>query len=73
MAQTANLTTGPSLARILGAPFALLGRGLVALAEAGPRMQQVRRLNELSDDDLAALGTTRPEMVRKIFGGSLYL
>ena len=73
MAQTTDLTSGPSIVRIFVAPFAAIGRGLVALAEAGPRMQQVRRLNELSDEDLAALGTNRPEMVRKIFGGSIYL
>lgn len=73
MAQTTNLTSGPSIVRIFAAPFAAIGRGLVALAEAGPRMQQVRRLNELSDEDLAALGTNRPKMVRKIFGGSIYL
>ncbi|WPY96145.1 DUF1127 domain-containing protein (plasmid) [Limimaricola variabilis] len=69
MAQTAT----SSLTSILVAPFAAIGRGLVALAEAGPRMQQVRRLNEMSDEDLAALGTTRAEMVRRIFGGSVYL
>lgn len=73
MAQTTDLTSGPSIVRIFVASFAAIGRGLVALAEAGPRMQQVRRLNELSDEDLAALGTSRPEMVRKIFNGSIYL
>ncbi|MGR3497508.1 MAG: hypothetical protein ACU0E9_01215 [Limimaricola soesokkakensis] len=73
MAQTATQSTVRSLAGILIAPFAYIGRGLVAIAEAGPRMQQVRRLNDMSDEDLAALGTTRAEMVRKIFGGSIYL
>lgn len=69
MAQTATQT----LTSTLIAPFAAIGRGLVAIAESGPRMKQVRRLNELSDADLEALGTTRAEMVRKIFGGSIYL
>ncbi|EYD70453.1 hypothetical protein [Limimaricola hongkongensis] len=69
MAQTATR----SIAATLIAPFAAIGRGLVALAETGPRMQQVRRLNEMSDEDLEALGTTRAEMVRKIFGGAIYL
>ncbi|GAD57636.1 DUF1127 domain-containing protein [Limimaricola cinnabarinus] len=74
MAQTATTTNANrSLVGYLIAPFAAIGRGLVAIAEAGPRMQQVRRLNEMSDDDLAALGVTRAEMVRKIFGGSIYL
>ncbi|MGR3464426.1 MULTISPECIES: DUF1127 domain-containing protein [Rhodobacterales] len=69
MAQTATR----SFAATLIAPFAAIGRGLVALAETGPRMKQVRRLNEMSDEDLEALGTTRAEMVRKIFGGAIYL
>ncbi|WP_334063997.1 DUF1127 domain-containing protein [Limimaricola cinnabarinus] len=71
MAQT---TTAPS--RLLGlavAPFAMIGRGLIAMAEAGPRMKQVQQLNEMSDEDLEALGTSRAEMVRKIFGGAIYM
>ncbi|WP_341212996.1 DUF1127 domain-containing protein [uncultured Limimaricola sp.] len=70
----AQSTTAPS--RLLGlvvAPFAFIGRTLVAMAEAGPRMKQVQRLNEMSDADLEALGTTRAEMVRKIFGGTIYM
>lgn len=73
MAQTDTNPAGRSIARILIAPFAAIGRFMVLVAESGPRMQQVRRLNELSDEDLAALGTSRPEMVRKIFGGSLHI
>lgn len=73
MAQTEILPAGRSLGRTLLAPFAAIGMMLVAIAEAGPRMKQVERLNALSDDELSALGTTRAEMVKKIFGGSLYL
>lgn len=73
MAQTEQIPTTRSFAHILIAPFATIGRGLIAIAEAGPRMQQVRRLNAMTDQDLADLGTDRAEMVRKIFGGSIHL
>lgn len=72
MAQTSNLTTGPSLARTLTAPFAALGRFFTAIAEARPLVQQFNRLNEMSDEDLAALGTTRGEMVQKIIGRQVH-
>ncbi|MGX9849061.1 hypothetical protein [Limimaricola litoreus] len=68
MAQTPNLVTGPSLARTLSAPFAAIGRFRTAIAEARPLVQQFSRFNEMSDEDLAALGTTRGEMVQKIVG-----
>ncbi|MFV0302912.1 MAG: hypothetical protein ACK5IP_18925 [Paracoccus sp. (in: a-proteobacteria)] len=61
-----------SFARTLWAPFRAIGHGLIALAEAGPRMAAVRRLNEMSDEQLAARGTTREAEVRRIFGPSMY-
>lgn len=59
----------PLALRILSA----LGRGFVAMAEAGPRMEEVRRLNALSDADLTARGTTREAEVRRIFADRFYL
>jgi len=70
MAPTAQTTTKSPILSILAAPFIAFGRFLVMIAETGPRMQQVRKLNEMSDADLAALGTTRAEMVQIIFGGA---
>lgn len=55
----------------LTAPFRAIGRGLVALAESGPRMAAIRKLNETSDEELAARGTTRMDEVNRIFSGSL--
>ncbi len=59
-----------SLGRLLTAPFGAAWKGLVARAVAGPRLEQVRKLNALSDVYLAARGTTRADEVRRIFGGS---
>ncbi|WP_377507943.1 hypothetical protein [Octadecabacter sp. R77987] len=60
---------GAAIAR----PFKAVFRGLIVLAEADSRMVQVRKLNELSDEDLTALGTTRQDEVSRIFGASLYI
>lgn len=62
-------TIGAAIAR----PFRAVFHGLIVLAEADNRMVQVRKLNELSDEDLAALGTTRQDEVSRIFGASLYI
>lgn len=59
--------------RLLGAPFAFLGELLISLAEAGPRMRQVKRLNGMTDEELAAKGLTREGEVNRIFGDKLYL
>ncbi|HMO70242.1 MAG TPA: hypothetical protein PKC84_01100, partial [Paracoccaceae bacterium] len=45
-----------------------LWNGIVRLAEYGPMMDEVRKLNRLSDEALAARGTTREAEVRRIFG-----
>lgn len=63
--------TSDSLGSLLTAPFRAVGRGLIALAEAGPRMEQVRKLNALSDEELAARGTDRAAEVRRIFNSYL--
>ena len=59
MTQTAFFTApARSLGHILAAPFKAVANGLIALAEAGPRMQEINRLNALSDAQLAAQGKT---------------
>ena len=74
MTQTAFFTApARSLGHLLGAPFKAFGTALVALAEAGPRMQQINRLNAMTDDQLAALGKTRAGEVRRIFGAHFYI
>lgn len=74
MTQTA-LFTAParSLGHLLAVPFKAFGTALVALAEASPRMQQINRLNAMTDDQLAALGKTRAGEVRRMFGAHFYI
>lgn len=68
-----NFSSDRSLTDILAAPFKAVGRTLISIAESGPRMEQVRRLNAISDEELAERGLTRADVVRRIFGGSIYL
>ncbi|THD85095.1 DUF1127 domain-containing protein [Aliigemmobacter aestuarii] len=48
-----------------------IGAALVRMAEAGPQMDSVRRLNALTDAELAARGTNRAEMVGRIFANRI--
>ena len=74
MTQTAFFAApARSLGHILAAPFKAVANGLIALAEAGPRMQEINRLNAQSDAQLAAQGKTRDGEVRRIFGAHFYI
>ncbi|QIR85061.1 hypothetical protein [Paracoccus sp. AK26] len=52
----------------LAAPFLAIGRFLVLIAEASPKVRQLERLNAQSDAQLAARGLTRDGEVRRILG-----
>lgn len=62
-----------SLLSALAAPFRAMGQFLISLAEAGPRMDEVRRLNAMTDADLAARGLTREGEVRRIFADRFHI
>ncbi|GAA0288636.1 P-loop NTPase family protein [Rhodovulum strictum] len=57
--------TGSILSTVLDA--------LVRVMEHHPRTRQIERLNALSDEDLAARGLTRQDVVRHIFRDRYYL
>jgi hypothetical protein len=79
MAQTATFTTpgviasARSVLRILAVPFAAFGNLLIAIGQASPLAKQIDGLNAISDDQLAAAGTTRNDEIRRIFGARFYL
>jgi hypothetical protein len=50
-----------------------LGQAFLALAELGPRMDQIRKLNATSDEALFRRGLTRDEAVRRIFADRIWL
>jgi len=70
---TAARSSGLSLGlvwTVVSAPFRLVGRGLVAIADASSQMEKVNRLNAMTDEELALAGTTRANEVRRIFAAA---
>ena len=57
----------------LASAFRAFGDFLVLLAEAGPRSDALRRLTSMTDEELAARGTTRDAEIRRILGVSAQL
>ena len=55
------------------APFAAFGRAVVRMAERHPCMRQIEKLNNTSDEELAARGLTRDDVVRHIFRERFYI
>ncbi len=70
----AAITTAAGLQRVSGlgralcTPFVAAFRFLARLADASPTMRQLQRLNQMSDEELAAPGLTRDEALRRIIG-----
>ncbi|MFY0632441.1 MAG: DUF1127 domain-containing protein [Vannielia sp.] len=60
------------MARV-GAGFNAVFTGLVAMAEANPRMKAVNRLSAMSDEELAARGLKREDIVRHVFRDIYYV
>jgi uncharacterized protein YjiS (DUF1127 family) len=69
MAFISTVKSDFSLTATLARPFRAVGNFLILAAEAHPKMRLVNKLNELSDAELEARGTTRSDEVRRIFGG----
>ncbi|QDC11618.1 DUF1127 domain-containing protein [Oceanicola sp. D3] len=60
------------MARV-GAGFDRVLSALVSLAEANPRMKAVSRLSAMSDEELAARGLKREDIVRHVFRDIYYV
>ncbi len=69
LADITHAPTGFSLT----APFRAIGRFLVMVAESTEMMRQVEKLNNTSDQELAARGVTRHDVVREIFASRYYI
>ena len=68
----AELHSTPAIGRTIGetlaAPIRAVFDVLVRMAEASSQIKALKRLSEISDDDLARRGTTRQEQVTRIMG-----
>ena len=49
------------------------GNLMISIGERSTLMREVNRLNDLSDEDLAARGLSREGEVRRIFAGQFYI
>ncbi len=68
MAYAATLNTQEkTLFKRLARLLCRIGNALVAPLEAGARMQEVLRLQQMSDAELAVHGITRDEIVSHVF------
>ena len=68
-----NTSAATHLGRDVLGFLAKIGRGLVAIGEANPRIKKMEYLSSLSDAQLAARGLKREDIVRYVFGNKIYL
>lgn len=61
--------TAPFFSRLMAG----IGNTLVAIGEANPRLRRVEALQRLSDEQLAAKGLRREDIVRHVFHDVYYL
>lgn len=71
MATVATTHSGLSVSSVLK-PFVGLGRFLVRLGEANSRVQAMRTLMDMSDDELKARGLKREDIVHHVFADKYY-
>lgn len=75
MAYASN-TSAPATLNPLGLIagfFRAIGNGLVNMAEANHRVNRARTLMALSDEQLAARGIKREDVVKHVFGDIMYI
>lgn len=69
--------SGASAAKKLGnglsAFFASVGKAFVVYAERRSRIQELTRLQEMSDEELAEIGIKREEIAQHVFRDLFYL
>ncbi len=61
-----------SFGQQVGAFFTAIGHGLIAMGENSSRYRRLQALNAMSDEQLAARGLKRSEIVRHVFADVYY-
>ena len=54
-------------------PLAAIGRALTTMMENDSRLRTVRRLQQMTDTELAARGMTRDQIVARVYSPYMYL
>lgn len=70
---TDNTHIHTSFLQVLKAPFAAIFNAMVMVGEASSRSQETQFLYSLSDEDLAARGLKREDIVRHVFRNYMHL
>ncbi|OIQ32782.1 MAG: DUF1127 domain-containing protein [Alphaproteobacteria bacterium MedPE-SWcel] len=75
MAYTSNAQTHTALnpLALIAGFFRAIGRGMVKMAEANSRVIRARAMIDMSDEELAARGIKREDVVKHVFGDIMYL
>lgn len=68
-ADNTMITNREMLVALIARPFVAVFEFLVAIAEASPKLKQLKALGETSDADLASRGLTREGEISRIMGG----
>jgi uncharacterized protein YjiS (DUF1127 family) len=71
MATAAATQSAPAFSVFLK-PFVAFGNFLVTLAEQDSRLQAMRALNAMSDEELAQRGIKRDDIVQTVFAGKYF-
>ena len=74
MAHTAlHISDNSALLHKLAAPFVAIGNAMVHMAESNTRVQEAKRLNSLSDAELAKRGIRRSDIAHHVFKDVYYI
>lgn len=68
-----NETFTHSLGHRVAGLFNAIGHVFVAIAEASPRMKKLEQLSSMTDEELAAKGMRREDIVKYVFDGKAFL
>ncbi|MBT8153196.1 hypothetical protein KMP13_04690 [Epibacterium ulvae] len=72
MATLTTTHTGLNITAVFK-PFVALGKFLVQLGESNARVQVMRKLMEMSDEELAKRGLKREDIVQHVFADKFYI
>lgn len=68
-----NETFTHSLGHRITGLFTSIGHFFVALAEVSPQMKKLEQLASMTDEELAAKGMRREDIVKYVFDGKAFL
>lgn len=65
---TRVLSTREMILELIATPFRALGAGMMYLTTHNSRAIAVEKISKMTDEDFAAMGTTRVEAIQRVLG-----